>query len=425
MYKSILPILLALLLAPCAVRGDGLVVYHVEVGEAETVPVRAETQRAVLWHRVGTWELTLQPVFPRATGEAAWIVPFPVVPEVEERDAAFLDELEALTAPIFVPHCVEPEGGGWFGCGAAAMDGEGLSRSGTAVQDVTVWDAGVTSELEYVILEANSPGALVTWLDENDFLVPAALRDQLERVSDQVIFAAKLLDDLDPGAPLSPLSFRLPGLAFEAAIYPLRLTAFVAPDDGMELALWIVAEDQVLLPKSIPWLPYMGGHQVSKPQWEENMVRIQQAFPPSGGLIMAYSGILERNPLYTGAEVAPAGPGVAVTAESLGLVLPERWDEGIVEIADSGARVSRFHAVLTAEGMAQDLTFEAASLDDLPEVDNFFWEQVPCDELEGGSEGTVQQADSGGRDPMHSKAAGAALIPLCLLAGVLALRRSS
>lgn len=428
MYRSILPILAALLLAPSTVLGDGLVVYHVEVGEAETVPVKAETQRAVLWHRIDTWELTVQPAFPRAGGEAAWIVPFPVVPEVEERDAAFLDQMEALTAPVFVPHCVEPEGGGWFGCGGApATDVDGVGRSGLGMQEVKVWDAGVTDELEYVILEAAGSDALLTWLDENDFMVSVALQEQLGRLPDQVIFAAKLRDGLNPSSPLSPLSFRLPGLTFEEITYPLRLTALVAPDDGMELALWIVTEDRVLLPKSIRWLPYTGGHAVGKTHWEENIAKIRRAFPPSGGLILEYSGVLRNNPLYTGAEVSPPGPGpgVAVTAGSLGLDSPETWHEGILEIADSGARIARLRGVLTAESMSLDLAFEAAPGEALPEVDNFFWEQVSCDQLEGGEEARVGRAKQRRRNPVPEKEAGAALIPLGLLAGLLALRRPS
>ena len=422
MSRFIVIVIAGLLVAPSMARGDGMISYHVEIGDAEIVPVEAEVQRAVLWYRDGIWELTLQPVFPRAEGEAAWIVSFPVVPEIEARNVAFLDELEALTAPVFVPYCVELEAGGWFGCAGSAVDEARQVLPGAVTHGVTVWEAGVTDELEYVVLEAAGADALIAWLEENQYQVPEALQQQPQLLQAQFIFAAKLSGNLDPEAPLSPLAFRLPGIAFEDIAYPLRLTALVAPDDGMELVLWVVTEDQALLPRTVPWLPYSGGQEVSQERWAANTALVRKAFPPSGGLILGYSGALQSNPIYSGAEVFPPGPGFAVSAAELGLDRRSTWDDGILEMISSGATVARFQGVLGADAMEQDLAFETASFEELPGVDNFFWEKVSCGKIDDGMEATVSRADPPIRRSMRY-AGGFAVIALGLLAGLLVLRR--
>ena len=92
-------------LAPSQASADGMVMPEVTGGSSEVI---ATEQRAVLWQRDGIWEIHIQPVFDRQAGGAAWVVPFPVMPQVLDGNGDLMDQLELLTAPIFVSYCCEP-----------------------------------------------------------------------------------------------------------------------------------------------------------------------------------------------------------------------------------------------------------------------------------------------------------------------------
>lgn len=419
--KHIIPLLLVLL-APDPAFADGMVVYHSEVGEAEAIQVEAAAQRAALWYRGGAWELTIQPVFPRGPGGAAWVVPLPVAPVVTEASPDFLDALELLTAAIFIPYCLESSGsggGGLFGCGATDVKGGGGGRAGIGESGVVVWAAGETDALEWVALEAPGAAPILEWLDQEGYRVPAFIEEGPEVLDGQVVFAAKLKADLDPDVPLPPMTFRLPGVAYGDVAYPLRLTAAVAPAAGMELLLWVIIpsplkEPGALAPAMVPWLSHHGWD-VDREAWEAEHDVLESAFPPEGGLILEYNGVLGDGPLFKGWPLVPPGGWAEVMPHEAGLQLPGTWPEEIEDIGAAGARVARFRGRLTAAAMVEDLAFEVVDDDQVPQVGNVIWREVPCAQIGVG----VAAAQS----PLRAWA-GLAILALVALLSLGLLRRT-
>jgi hypothetical protein len=383
-------LLLLALSLPSAAAADGMVVYHSEVGDADAVQVEATTQRAALWYRNGAWELTIQPLFPRGEGGAAWIVPLPVAPVVTEASPDVLDGLELLTAPVFIPYCLETsgkDGGGLFGCAGTATDakGGGGARTGVGESGVVVWAAGETGALEWVALEAPGAAAVIDWLEQEGYRVPAFIEEAPEVLDGQVVFAATLKADLDPGLPLPPMTFRLPGVAYDAVTYPLRLTAAVAPADGMELLLWVITppaakKPGALVPATIDWLPHHGWD-VTRAEWEADGATLRTAFPPRGGLVLEYYRVLGDQPLFKGWPLVPPGGWAEVMPHEVGLQLPGVWPDEIAELGAAGARVARFRGRLTAAAMVEDLAFEDVPENQVPAVGNVIWREVPCAQI--------------------------------------------
>ncbi len=375
-------------------QADGMVSYHVEVADAQTLPVQATAQRAILWYRTGAsegedgWRIIIQPKFDRVAGAAAWIVPFPEVPTVTQASAELFDAMETLTSPVFIPFCYEEEDSdGWFGCAGSAKSGDGgLSRTAPALSGVHVWGSGVTDQLEYVILSATGAAELIKWLEEQDFRVPDGLKNNPGLVEGKYIFAGKLLAGQDPKKPLAPISFGLPGLAYDKIAYPMKLTSLVAPADGMELVLWVVTPgtDAFLVPSELDWLVVLGSNRLSKSQWEENINKLRAAFPPRGGLVMEYSDAFQSHPYlqeYPYIEM-PVWSAEGQSLEDLGIVTPEQWPAEVTGIGSDGYRVVRWSGRVRADGMKEDLGFKVQEMVEGNQYrGNIYFEELPCSEI--------------------------------------------
>jgi len=411
---------LMLVFLPAVALADGMVVYHTEVGAADTIAVEAEAQRAVLWFRDGTWEMTIQPRFPRGAGAAAWLVPFPVVPEVSKASPDFLDALETLTSPVFIPYCCELESGGAFGCAATDSTGGGDGRAGSGEQLVTVWAQGTTDELEWVVIEAPGADALVAWLNEEGYRVPGILADKPEILEGQIVFAAKLKDGLDPGAPLPPMTFRLPGVDYEDVTYPLRLTAAVAPEEGMDLLLWVVTPtDSKWLDSPVPadvhWLPHNAGD-TTREQWEADTETLRAAFPPEGGLVLEFNATFDSDELFLGHPLYPPDGWMEVMPQEVGIDLPEIWPAEVDAIGEGHYSVKRLRGRLTAAAMDEDLAFEFVPWTEVPSIKSIHWNEVPCSQIDAVSETTAAHS------PLRAWV-GVAMLALVTLLSMVFLRR--
>lgn len=304
--------------------------------QGATSQVQAEAQRAVLWLRDGQWELTIYPLFSRQAGRSAWVVPFPVRPVVSEGSADLMDELEAITAPVTVEFCSEPycccPGDEWCGT-AGGADGEPQWAEPT----VNVWERGTVGSLDYVILSSADGDSLVSWLTDNDYGIPAAVTPVLTDLAAQgsYFFAAKLQADVDPEAPLSPVTFALPDL--EDPSYPLRLTAPGVGDDELALVLWLITP-------------------------QDEIYAVADDFAPE----IDYHGVLAFHPFVTNPMSCVSLESYdddyyffgCVDFASYGYELPATFSAPLQEIIDGHQVVTRYAIALDAGDMAQDMLFE-------------------------------------------------------------------
>jgi hypothetical protein len=325
--------------------------------QGATSEVSAEAQRAVLWLRDGQWELTIYPLFSRQAGRSAWVVPFPVRPVVSEGSADLMDELEAITAPVTVEFCSQPycccPGDEW--CETAA-GGDGQPQ--WAEPTVNVWERGTVGSLDYVVLSSADGESLTNWLTDNDYGIPAAVTPVLTDLAAEgsFFFAAKLQADVDPEAPLSPVTFALPDL--EDPSYPLRLTAPGVGDDELALVLWLITP-------------------------QDEIYAMADDFTPT----IDYHGVLAFHPFL-------ANPMSCVYLESYdyyffdcvdftmyGYELPPTFSTSLEEIIDSHQVVTRYAIALDARDMAQDMLFEPNE-SPLLEIHNEEWDGISNIHLE-------------------------------------------
>ncbi len=312
--------------------------------------VRATSQRAALWLRRGVWELHLQPVFPRGSGAAAWVVPFPVRPEVAPGDADFLDQLELVTAPVFLEVC-PPVTDSCFGQGLGD-DGPGEVLGGTAAPEL--WERGEVAGLDYVVLSSAGGDDPAAWLRAEGYAVPDAALIPLAVLAREgaFFFVARLDPGADPARPLPPVRFRLPGL--ENPAYPLRLTAAgVTPGQHLDLTLWLVT------PLGQDWLP--AERRATTPPTE-------LAGPAALGAVLDEMFLAEPDGLALLHSASPRETGAfdgricgwrhtCVDFAAVGLERPDAWCPDMELIRADAAWVQRFQARLPPTGLRDDLRF--------------------------------------------------------------------
>ncbi|MBN1774663.1 MAG: DUF2330 domain-containing protein [Deltaproteobacteria bacterium] len=422
---------LLLLSAAAPAAADGMAFPQVT---GSTVDVEATAQRAVLWRRGSTWELHLQPQFDGEAGELAWVVPFPVRPTVSEGSVEFLDQLERLTAPLFVETCTPPYCyGGEAGYADASGGTAEIRGSETAV---TVWETGTVGMMEYVILSAGDGDSLAVWMNDNGYRLPTAAGTILEQFETEGLFffVSRLPAGASPEKLVAPIRFELPGM--DPPVYPLRLTALGVPDGTfLDLTLWVVFTPNDtgggFLPDSHPFDVLTPYRIADVDDYRNEVDAFFAANPPEELLLLfaepvrdpTWRPVCDSSFYYYGCQSVPSEvvPGAELN-----------------EIAATEAVVQRYQARLTAAGFAGDLVLRTATADELPGEDNAYVHSVgacyscpPDDRDVGGEAGPtddlgVSVSGSGimcgiGRGPAASAALGA-LAVLALL-GAVALRR--
>lgn len=220
---------------------------------------------------------------PSASGEFAWVVPVPSVPELIEVTPGLMPTVQA----VFEPRVLSGE----FGVGVAVsavaifvacyillcmqsgfvarllvslffllmsafilLPGLGRSRgiSGGESVDVTLHDRRLVGHLDVAVLSAASGDTLVSWLRSNGFVVPPETMPAIdEYVRDGWAFCAARLDpsiadesDRDAiRASPHPLGVRF---VAESPVYPLRLTATAT--DSLDVDLYVLGPYRAAAP---------------------------------------------------------------------------------------------------------------------------------------------------------------------------------
>lgn len=360
-----------IILFPCAGYSDGMV--YTEITSAN-LEVKATAQRAALWLRNGTWEMHIQPVFPRNAGKAAWVVPFPVMPTIELGSIDFFDELEILTAPIFLQICSTGSSGG---CDSAP---DSNTNSGQSAVDI--WQRGVIGDLDYVIISADEGSDIVNWLRNEGYevTVRAELKLRTMEAEGQFFFAAKLVEDADPEKPLAPVRFVLPGMDPQ---YPLRTTSLgVLESARLALTLWVI------MPYSVPlYVPESHPYDVfkSRPATREEYNQAINVFylthTPDTFLLLHHISV-PGSPRISKMVCPYYGMGSCISFEELGIQAPENWCPEIEEMNQNGYKLSRYQARLSVSAMASDLMLAPLN-GSLPGAINVYEEEI-CDTTVAG-----------------------------------------
>lgn len=164
----------------------------------------------------------------------AWVVPVPSVPDVGLSTDELFNQLEWRTAPSFNLTMEEEGECEWDMMLESDMDesnGASPPSSPTAGAGggVTVVEEAQVGPYDQVTLQASSTGALLDWLDANDYDLPAEIGESLAPYVDEKSYfvALKLGNDRDAG-DIAPISMTYDG---DAAMIPIVLTAIAATPD--------------------------------------------------------------------------------------------------------------------------------------------------------------------------------------------------
>lgn len=348
MKRVVLMGAILLLFLPGNVLADGC--QFVDFSSAN-VEVLATAQRAALWQRNGVWEIHIMPVFERAKTKAAWVVPFPVMPTVKESSSDFFNQLELLTAPMFIEACVNDSFNSACGPTTPGSDGNGASGGRGHVE---IWDQGTVGELDYVVISADHQVYMVDWLKRNNYRVSSLAEASLKKFEAEgtFFFAAKISEGTDPTKAVTPVRFVLPDL--KAPMYPLVLTGLGVPEGAsLELSLWLITpRDSHLVPTSHRY-GTLDQSIENLDDYTQALRRFYRTHKP-GTLAMLYSGRLSSSQrIYKKVCV----DGFCAPFSQLGIDSPESWCPEVNEIVSNNDWLFRYQGRLGPTSLSDDLAF--------------------------------------------------------------------
>jgi hypothetical protein len=321
--------------------------------------VGVDAQRIFLSVRGGKTELVVQVVVPHSPSDYGALIPLPAQPAIDPQPVAAA-ELDALDRATQV-RIVDPDGdgGGGCGCGADADSGPG-GRGGVLVETVAIGPVTAAS------LRADDAGALNAWLTDNGFVIPAGQRALVDAYAGPGrFFVALKRSAATPDAPDSlgvhftldgdqrglPLRFTRLGAASRVAY-----TVFVAAAQaaGPSAPFTTFGIDQLDRAAAFASYPDAVAAAVAARGGRAFVAEYRGALPPLGARLAAlagseqtltrYSTVLESATIaddtdFYGAapatvpttasgsgpaDRAPLGPGVAVLAAAVALVVGRR-----------------------------------------------------------------------------------------------------
>ncbi len=372
-----------LLFTTSKARADGCIFPSTAGANME---VSATKQRALVWLRDGTWEVHIQPVFDREQGGAAWVVPFPSLPEVSESSSELLHQLEIITSPVFIDYCYHSSSGGGGGCSS----GDGASqdeKKSSAKSPVTVWAQGEVGELDYVVLSADDGDNLVTWLETHGYHLPDGSAELIAdfETEGQFFFAAQLSEDADPEKAQAPVRFVLP--EEDDGFYPLRLTSLaVEGDERLALTLFFAfpeVDGIGFMPQSHPYEEFEGNHPNREVYDEQKEKYFDEN--PSDNLLMLFGRDLKNTDALSFSRCAReqySYMNICASYDELEVEVPDRvmekvqWHEDIQEMENSSAWLYRFEGHLDGEAMSEDLFLGEVTASTLQEKTNIYLNSI-------------------------------------------------
>ena len=215
----------------------------------------------------GTLVMTVQIRYEGNTGDFAWILPVPVVPELAVGSDAAFDALRQRTEPEFqmgsvvnegscpeVPDCEpeeifeprpspdrSPDPGPTQDASVAFGD---MAAGGEFEDPVMVHSSGQVGPYETAVIGSSDASLVIEWLNDAGFGVPEDAHAPLQAYADQghVFVALRMATDTSTNL-IQPLTLRM--ATEEVACLPLRLTRIASVPD-MPITLYFLGDAQVV-----------------------------------------------------------------------------------------------------------------------------------------------------------------------------------
>jgi hypothetical protein len=235
-------------------------------------------QQALIHFKDGVETLAIETRFTGSAENFAWVVPLPAAPEVSPATRGLFTTLRAMHQPeikgnyqslvllwipimIFLLVMIARPPGAWRAlCGGVIIVlgillflpslGNARGINADTTDGVTEVSRQLVGEFDVTVIESKEPDALVKWLEERGFGVPAAAEKVIaDYVAEGWVFAAaKMRRDaakkVDGPITPHPLVFKFP---VKAPVYPMRLTG-VENGGPLKVDLYVLAESRAEAP---------------------------------------------------------------------------------------------------------------------------------------------------------------------------------
>jgi hypothetical protein len=204
----------------------------------QNVPVAQQAERIIFTiNGDGTISAYVQINYTGDAPSFSWVVPVPTVPEVDVAEMATFDELDTLTAPIYIAPQMPP-------CAPVPMAAMAESVDDGAVGGaVEVLASGTAGPYQYDVVDSPDPNALVAWLRDNDYQVTPDMEPLIHVYNAEGMpFLAMKLQPEQGVQDIQPVVMTYES---ENPMIPLRLTA-VAANPNMNVVTWVFADTQVV-----------------------------------------------------------------------------------------------------------------------------------------------------------------------------------
>ncbi len=205
--------------------------------DSHRMAISLSATRTILWDQIR---------YTGAPEDFVWVLPVPSVDAtLAVADSLFFDELEAQTAvqvsaPVIPPPDCPPAPGGF------ALDAGAVADSDAG--GVEVYREEVVGPYETVLIGSEDAGALVAWLNDHGYAVPAATAPTIQHYTDlhSKFIVLRLAPDKGVSA-MQPVRVQYPGYM---ATLPLEMVK-VGTNGKLALTLWVFAE-QRYAPQNYP-----------------------------------------------------------------------------------------------------------------------------------------------------------------------------
>lgn len=238
--------LVTCLAAVSPLRGDGCYFYP-EGQAADLAQTRQEVLLAIYDHQLNDLDRVTYVLRTHYTGEPsefAWVIPVPNTPTeviAHETDEVF-DYLNSMTRPRFTSSLGRSSGGG-----CSLSDGAGQwNAEGGLVEVEASGQAGI---FEWAALTSTGADALLNWLNQNSFAVPAEAGDVLDAYIGQGMhFLALRVNEPDQVEADGSGQIEIPPVQFTCwtsmRFYPMAISQISAADET-EVVVYVLANHRV------------------------------------------------------------------------------------------------------------------------------------------------------------------------------------